>query len=193
MNNFQNPRDANKLTLAPPTANPPNALRRRAELPLASRGTRQLTPRHPPSATFLFDTNEANESTTKTPTHSQQRRKYFLFDTNERLLATSRVATSALNPPARRFAAPAVAVRFAPTHGFSEFQILKVFCMFGFVKSAKQASRSIGPSTMQVMSERLRVHYRPGRTEDDNLAETRAARHPRVYCGSGQTENDVPT
>jgi hypothetical protein len=39
--------------------------------------------------------------------------------------------------------------------GFSEFQILKVFCMFGSVNSAKQASRSMGPSTTHFMSERF--------------------------------------
>jgi hypothetical protein len=41
------------------------------------------------------------------------------------------------------------------TQGFSEFQRLKVFCMFGSVKSAKHASRSMGPSTTHFMSERL--------------------------------------
>src|SRR5208283_365331 len=40
------------------------------------------------------------------------------------------------------------------TQGFAEFHTLKVACIFGFVKRARQASRSTGPSTEQVISER---------------------------------------
>jgi hypothetical protein len=152
MNIFPSSRDGAGLSWTRQEKSLLPALRGRSGLLRVSPEASEFARLCPPIQPFLIATRQLLEMELSC---SQQRRNDFLIATFSALFANLGLAEPRAESRGNEIRKNRCDSWLALLHRFSEFQSLKVFCMLGSVKSAKHASRSMGPSTMQAMSERF--------------------------------------